>query len=63
MWIISKSHIPTYIKGVIIYNILNGSQENSKNEEKKNFTIFSQRISGKVPKGLIKKKENQLNFY
>ena len=36
MWIISNCPVPPYIKGVIIYNILNRSRENSKNERKKN---------------------------
>ena len=35
MGIISKWHIPPYIKEVIIYNTLNRSRETSKNEEKK----------------------------
>ena len=33
MWLISKWHIPPYIKGVIIYNTLNKSRENPKNKK------------------------------
>ena len=64
MWIILKWHIPPYVKGVIIYNTLNKSRENSKKGNRKNesendhtfslhfFRIFSQRILAAVPKRL-----------
>ena len=61
IWIISKWHIPLYIKGVIIYNTLNTNRENPKNEKKLSqlSQIFSKRILGAGPKEWKKFRERE----